>query len=76
MDEAERVLGRLGRIGELEQACAPAAALLDELRALAAEARSWALAEGDARARAAAARFAAELDRRGAAGPRAPLRRA
>jgi hypothetical protein len=63
VDEAERVLGRLRRIGELEQAGAPARLLLDELAALAAEAADWAQAEGDARARAAAARLAAALER-------------
>jgi len=66
------VLGRLRRIGELERAGAPPRVLLDELAALAAEAADWAQSEGDARARAAAARIAAALARsapaRGGAG--------
>ena len=55
MDEAERVLGRLERIKELNDGDAPTGVLLDELRELVAEAEEWARAEGDARARAAAA---------------------
>jgi hypothetical protein len=54
MDEAETVLRRLERIRELDEAKAPSALLLDELRQLVTEAEDWARAEGDARARAAA----------------------
>ena len=75
MDEAERVLARLSRIGELERAGAAPAVLLDELDALATEAAHWARAEGDARARAAAARIGDLLDRRSGAPRRAPPRR-
>lgn len=52
MDDSDRVLRRLERIERL-RATAPAATLLDELRALLPEAEAWARAEGDARARAA-----------------------
>jgi hypothetical protein len=55
MDEATNVLVRLERIQELERRRAPAAELLEELRALVGEAEQWARVEGDARARAAAA---------------------
>ena len=75
MDEAERVLARLRRIGELERAGAAPAVLLDELGALATEATQWARAEGEARARAAAARIGEALDRRAGAPRRAPPRR-
>ncbi len=54
MDEATNVLERLERIRELERRRAPAAQLLEELRALVGEAEHWARIEGDARARAAA----------------------
>ncbi len=54
MDEAERVLERLRRIRELDEGRAAPALLIDELRELVSEAESWARAEGDARARAAA----------------------
>jgi len=50
VEEADRVLERLTRIERLEQGDAPAAVLLDELRALVREAEVWARTEGDARA--------------------------
>ena len=63
MDEesavAAGVLARLERIEAL-RAAAPASELLGELRALVPEAEAWARAEGDARARAAAAKLRAE----------------
>ena len=63
MDEesavAAGVLARLERIEAL-RAAAPASELLAELRALVPEAEAWARAEGDARARAAAAKLRAE----------------
>jgi hypothetical protein len=52
-DEARAVLERLERIRQLDEASAPPALLLDELRALVGEAERWTRAEGDARARAA-----------------------
>jgi hypothetical protein len=61
MDEAEAVLERIERIQELERADAPAGVLLDELRQLVSEAEEWARAEGDARARAAAASLGADV---------------
>jgi hypothetical protein len=55
MDEARVVLDRLERIERLERAGAARAELLDELRALVAEAQEWSRAEGgDAGARAVA----------------------
>ena len=56
MDESEQVLRRLERIDEL---CAGGSTreLLAELEALVTEAEAWARAEGDARARAAAAKL-------------------
>ncbi len=54
MDEAEKVLERLGRIRELDEGRAAPALLLGELRELVSEAEAWARVEGDARARAAA----------------------
>jgi hypothetical protein len=56
MDDARRVLARLERIERLERA------LLDELRALAPEAITWARAERSGRAAAAAARLSERLD--------------
>jgi hypothetical protein len=53
------LLARLQRIEELRSA-GPASELLGELRALVPEAEAWARAEGDARARAAAAKLRAE----------------
>ena len=70
MDDTERVLGRLRRIEALRGAAdagAPsrgddARALLAELRALVPEAEAWARAEGDARARQAAAKLREEAE--------------
>ena len=68
MDEPEQVVtrleGRLRRIDEL-RAGGSTDDLLAELRALVPEAEAWARVEGDARARAAAAKL-----RKGAAGMR------
>jgi hypothetical protein len=50
MDEARAVIERLDRIEALERDGAPAAALLEELRALVRDAEAWARLEGDARA--------------------------
>jgi hypothetical protein len=61
--EALTVLERLERIRELDRCRAPAEAVLDELRQLVVEAEQWARAEGDARARAAAAELGAEIVR-------------
>jgi hypothetical protein len=73
MDEAEKVLDRLKRIQELDRNEVPAATLLDELRCLVTEAEEWARAEGDARARSAAAELGAEVLRLEEVGPnRAP----
>ena len=69
MDEAERVLDRLERIRELNECDAPAGVLLDELRELVAEAEEWARAEGDARARAAAAGLGERLSQAGEVAP-------
>jgi hypothetical protein len=55
MDEAERVLDRLRRIESLEQENAPAQVLLEEARALLAEAELWVRSEGRANERAEAA---------------------
>jgi len=63
MDEAEAVLARIARIRELEQADAPAAELLEQLRWLVIEAEDWARAEGDPRARAAAVWLGADVIR-------------
>jgi hypothetical protein len=63
MDDTDRVLARLRRIDALrakDEDGAPGAAsraLLAELRALVPEAEAWARNEGDARARAAAAKL-------------------
>ena len=63
MDERSRVAaGVLARLERIER-CGrrgPASELLDELRALVPEAEAWARVEGDARARAAAAKLRAE----------------
>jgi len=61
MDDSERVLRRLARIEQL-RATAPAATLLDELRALVPEAEAWARAEGDARAREAVQKLRKEAE--------------
>lgn len=47
MEESEAVLRRLGRIESLDREGADPRELLDELRALLAEAEAWAGAEGD-----------------------------
>jgi hypothetical protein len=46
VDESEAVLRRLERIEQLDRSGAPAADLLEELRALVAEADSWSKGEG------------------------------
>ena len=46
MDESEAVLRRLERIEELDRSGAPAAQLVEELRALVAEAEVWSHREG------------------------------
>ena len=63
MDEAEAVLARIERIRGLERAEVPAEKLLEELRSLVVEAESWARAEGDPRARAAAVWLGADVSR-------------
>jgi hypothetical protein len=55
--EADRVLARLERIDALRGQGGPGEALLGELRALVGEAEAWARAEGDTRARTAAAKL-------------------
>jgi hypothetical protein len=62
MDDTDRVLARLRRIEDLrlnggDGSGAASRALLAELRALVPEAEAWARSEGDARARAAAAKL-------------------
>jgi len=49
MDEASAVLARLERIERLDRQGAPAARLLDELRALVEEAETWVRVEGGER---------------------------
>jgi len=61
MDESRQILERLQRIEALKAGGAPDR-LLDELRALVPEAEAWARLEGDARARAAAARLREEAE--------------
>jgi len=74
MDEAAKVLERLERIEALGQGRAPASRLLDELRALVAEAEAWARLEGDERARDAVTRLrAAESAAEPDGGARAPF---
>jgi hypothetical protein len=53
VDEAQRVLHRLGRIESLDRDAVPASRLLGELRALVREAEAWARVEGDPLARSA-----------------------
>jgi len=60
MDEATRVLERLGRIEELDRSRAPAQVLLGELRLLVSEAEAWARLEGDERARSAVGKLREE----------------
>ena len=55
MDEARAVLARLERIEALERAGSPARVMLDEVRALLAEAEDWVRAEPGDTERAAAA---------------------
>lgn len=55
MDEARAVLTRLERIEALERAGSPAHVLLDEVRALLAEAEDWVRAEPGGTERAVAA---------------------
>jgi hypothetical protein len=55
MEEAQAVLARLERIEELRRSRAPAATMLDEVRALLYEAETWSRTEGgDAERRAVA----------------------
>jgi hypothetical protein len=61
--ETEALLGRLGRIEELDRDGAPPSRLLPELRALVHEAEAWARREGDPDAEAAAASCAAAMRR-------------
>ena len=61
MDEARAVIDRLERIDVLEQAGAPPAVLLDELRGLVRDAEAWARLERDERATAAVERCGAAL---------------
>jgi hypothetical protein len=62
--ETDRVLARLERIEALRSRAgeAPPGLLLDELRALVAEADRWAALDGDARARAAVERLRSEAE--------------
>ena len=46
MEEAQAVLARLERIEELRRSQAPAATMLDEVRALLCEAETWSRTEG------------------------------
>jgi len=62
VDDTDRVLLRLERIERLRGTAAPAATLLDELRALVPEAEAWARAEGDARARDASQKLREEVE--------------
>jgi len=62
MDEATRVLERLGRIEELDRRSAPAGVLLGELRQLVREAEAWARLEGDERARSAVGKLRREAE--------------
>jgi hypothetical protein len=55
MDEARAVLVRLERIEALDRAGSPSPILLEEVRALLAEAEDWVRAEPDGTARAATA---------------------
>jgi len=55
MDEARAVLARLERIEALERSGSPASVLLDEVRALLAEAEDWVRAEPGGTDQAAAA---------------------
>jgi len=55
MSDPQHVLDRLRRIDSLERESAPAGALLDEVRALLAEAEIWVRSEGHGNPRAEAA---------------------
>ena len=61
MDEAAKVIARLARIETLHRGSSPPSRLLDELRALVAEAEAWARLEGDVRARSAVTKLRAEV---------------
>jgi hypothetical protein len=63
MDEAEKVIDRLARIETLDRRSSPPSRLLDELRALVAEAEAWARLEGDRRARSAVAKLREEAEK-------------
>jgi hypothetical protein len=63
MDEAEKVIDRLARIETLGRRSSPPSHLLDELRALVAEAEAWARLEGDVRARSAVTRLREEAEK-------------
>jgi hypothetical protein len=63
MDEAAAVLERLDRIERLDVAGATPAALLEELRALLAEAEAWSRLEGGDRATRAVERLRGALTR-------------
>jgi hypothetical protein len=63
MDEAEKVIDRLARIETLDRRSSPPSHLLDELRALVAEAEAWARVEGDRRARSAIAKLREEAEK-------------
>ena len=62
VDEATKVLRRLARIDALERGCAPADALLGELRELVTEAEAWARLEGDERAQSAVGKLRREAE--------------
>jgi len=63
MEEELAILARLERIEELRDARAPAAAMLEELRALLHEAEEWSRAEGSEAGRSAVAGLRAALVR-------------
>lgn len=63
MEESEAILRRLDRIESLDREGADPRELLDELRALLAEAEAWAAAEGDENAGEAVAALRATLAR-------------
>jgi hypothetical protein len=64
MDESEAVLLRLERIEQLDRAGAPAADLVEELRALVAEAQAWSRREGGDQTERAVDELRAALDTR------------
>jgi hypothetical protein len=70
MDAAVRVLARLDRLERLDGAGASPDELLDELRALAVEAETWARAEGDERSIAAALELRRRTEGMFRAGPK------